>query len=116
MKLGATLPPGVVNQKDSGQPVVRCISLDCNLSVWDPMGKDWSCGESLFKCFKGGMTLIRIAAGNMCKQNCDFGISMNEVTVEIGKAKERLDILDFSWYGPTLDDLDFVWGHCEAFM
>jgi len=24
----------------------------------NPMGKDQSCGESLFKCFKGGMALI----------------------------------------------------------
>ena len=32
------------------------------------------------------------------KQNCDFRISVNEATVEIGKAKERLNILDFLWY------------------
>ena len=53
--------------------------------------------------------------GKTHKQNCDFGISINEMMVEVGKAEEILDILDFSWYWPILDDLDFVWGHGEAF-
>ena len=35
--------------------------------------------------------------------------------VEIGKSKEGLDILDFSWNWPILDELNFVWGHGEAF-
>ena len=35
--------------------------------------------------------------------------------VEVGEAKERLNILDCSWYWPILDDLDSVWGHGEAF-
>jgi len=48
------------------------------------MGKDWSCGESLFKCFKGGLALIReipgvTLAGKTCKWNCDFRISINEM-------------------------------------
>src|SRR5882724_10288177 len=111
---------GSRNGKDSGECIVRGISLNCNLSVQDPMGKDRSCGESLFKCFKGRMALIRempgaTLAGKVHKQNCDFGISVNEMTVEIGKAKEGLNILDFSWCWPILDDLNFVWGHGEAF-
>jgi len=50
--VGCNLPMGVV-LKGQQECIVRGISLDCNLSVWDPMGKDQSCGESLFKCFKG---------------------------------------------------------------
>ena len=84
------------------------------------MSKDWSCGEILYKCFKCGVALIGevpngTLVGKMHKQNCDFKISVNEATVEVGKAEEGLDILDFSWYWPILDDLDFVWGHGEAF-
>src|SRR5882724_7762024 len=71
------------------------------------MGKDWSCGESLFKCFKGRMALIGempegTLAGKTCKQNCDFRISVNETMVEVGKAKERLNILDFLLVGQSL--------------
>jgi len=84
------------------------------------MGRDQSCGESLFKCFKGEMALIGempggTLAGKTCERDCDFGISVNETTVEIGKAEEGLNVLDFSWNWPILDNLDFVWGHGEAF-
>src|SRR5882724_11611917 len=70
--------------KDSSKCIVRGVSLNCDLSVWDPMGKDKSCGESLFKCFKGRVALIGempggTLLGKICKQNCDFRISMNEV-------------------------------------
>ena len=84
------------------------------------MGKDWSCGESLFKCFKGIMAPIRemprgTLSGKMHKWNGDFGISINEAMVEVGKAEERLNILDFLWYWPILDDLEFVQGRGKAF-
>src|SRR5882724_12660734 len=72
------------NGKDSGECIVGGVSLDCNLSVRDPMGKDRSCGENLFKCFKGRMALIgemprNTLAGKMHKWNCDFRISINEM-------------------------------------
>ena len=84
------------------------------------MGKDWSCSESLFKCFKGGMALIGkvprgTLVGKMRKWNCDFRISVNETMVEVGETKEGLNVLDFLRFGPILDNLDLVWGHGEAF-
>src|SRR5882724_8105158 len=111
---------GSRNGKDSGECIVRGISLNCNLSVWDPMGKDRSCGESLVKCFKGRMALIRempggTLSGKTHKQDCDFRMSINEMTVEIGKAEEGLNILDFLWCWPILDDMNFIWGYGEAF-
>src|SRR5882724_5478634 len=83
---GVQFTIGSCDGKDSGECIVRGISLNCNLSVQDPMGKDWSCGESLFECFKGRMALIRempggTLAGKTWKRNCDFGISINEMTV-----------------------------------
>src|SRR5882724_4061558 len=112
---------GSRNGKDSSKCIVRGISLNCNLSVWDPMGKDWSCGESLFKCFKGRMALIGKVPGCTLvfkehKWNGDFRISINETMVEIGKTEERLNVLDFLGFQPALDDLDFVQGHGEAFQ
>jgi len=47
----------ICNWKDSRVHSQR-HHLDCNLSVWDPMGKDQSCGESLFKCYKGGVLQV----------------------------------------------------------
>src|SRR5882724_4618020 len=40
------------DRKDGGKCIVRGIGLDCDLSVQNPMSKDQSCGESLFKCSK----------------------------------------------------------------
>src|SRR5882724_60183 len=74
------------------------------------MGKDQSCGESLFKCFKGRLAIIGempwgTLAGKTHERDCDFGISIDEMMVEVGKAKEGLNVLDFSWYWPILNDL-----------
>src|SRR5882724_5149736 len=97
---------GSRNGKDSGECIVRGISLDCDLSVQDPMGKDQSCGESIFKCFRGRMELIGempggTLVGKTCERDCDFGISINEMTVEIGKAEEGLNVLDFRGTGQS---------------
>ena len=35
------------DQKDCSECIFRGVSLNCDLSVWDPVGKDQSCGESL---------------------------------------------------------------------
>src|SRR5882672_8532465 len=51
----------------------------------------------------------------MHKRNCDFGISVNETTVEIGKTEEGLNVLDFPRFGPILDNMDLIQGHGEAF-
>ena len=88
------------DRKDGGKCIVRGIGLDCDLSVRNPMGKDGSCGESLFKWFKGRMALIGkvpwgTLVGKTHEQNGDFRIYVNEMMVEVGETKEGLDILDF---------------------
>jgi len=40
------------NRKDSGKCIVRCVSFNNDLGVQDPMGKDWSCSESLLSVSK----------------------------------------------------------------
>jgi len=47
--------------------------------------------------------------------NGDFGISIDEMTVEVGQTEEGLNVLDFLGFEPIWDDLDFVQGHGEAF-
>src|SRR5467141_3138116 len=54
-------------------------------------------------------------AGKTHKQDCDFGVSVNEMTIEVGETKEGLNVLDFPRFGPILDNLDLVQGHGEAF-
>src|SRR5882672_1980025 len=66
------------------------------------------------------MALIRkvprgTLAGKTREWNGDFRMSVNEMMVKVGEAKERLNVLDFSGFWPILDYLDFVLGHGEAF-
>ena len=51
----------------------------------------------------------------MCEWNGDFGVTIDEMTVEVGKTEEGLNVLDLPGLGPILDDLEFVWGHGKAF-
>jgi len=49
--------------------------------------------KAFFKCFKGGMALIgemprNTLAGKTCERDCDFGISVNETTVEVAKLRK----------------------------
>ena len=46
------------NGQDGCEHIVRGVSLDCNLSVRDPMGQDRSGSEGLLKCIEGRTTLI----------------------------------------------------------
>src|SRR6266481_6646260 len=66
------------------------------------------------------MALIRkvpcsTLAGETHEQNGNFGISINEATVKIGEPEEGLNILDFLWFRPILNNLNFVRSHCKSF-
>ena len=39
---------------------------------------------------------------------------MNEPPIEVGKAKEGLNVFDLPRFWPLLDNLDFLVGHCQA--
>ena len=64
------------NGQDGCERIVRGISLNCYLSVRDPMGQDRSGSEGLLKCIEGGTTLIgkvprNILACEVREQNDD---------------------------------------------
>ena len=46
------------NGQNGCECIVGGISLDCNLSVQNPMGQDRSGSEGVLKCIEGGTTLI----------------------------------------------------------
>ena len=48
------------------------------------------------------------------EQNCDLQVVMNELPIEVGEAKEGLNVFDLLRFWPLLDDLDFLIGHCQA--
>jgi hypothetical protein len=75
-----------------------------------------SCSESILKideCFTGFLGKLE---GNgftskMSKGNDNFGVVIDESSIEVRKPKERLNILDSTGFGPILDDLDLCLVH-----
>jgi hypothetical protein len=57
-----------------------------------------------------GYTLM----GKASQWNSDSGIVVNKTSIKICKAKERLDVANFSRFGPILNGLHLFVGHCEA--
>ena len=51
--------------------------------------------------------------GETGKRDHNVRIALNEPAVEIGEAKEGLNILDFPWLKPIEDGFDFVAHHRE---
>jgi len=83
------------------------------------VGEQRGCGECLFEFLEGLLAVVQkvprdIFPGEPCEGNCNLRVAVNETPIEIGKPEERHDILGFLGFGPVLDGLDFILGHCEA--
>ena len=48
------------------------------------------------------------------KGNHDVGIVGNEAAVEISETQKGLNVLDFLWFRPILDSLDFSGRHLQT--
>ena len=64
------------NGQDGCTHIVRGVSLDCDLSVWNLMSQDQSSSEGLLKHIEGGTTLIskvprNILVCEVCEWNDD---------------------------------------------
>ena len=84
------------------------------------MGEDRCCGKCLFKCFESRSALIGevpdcTLLGKVREGYGDFRVSINEMSVEVGKTEEQLNVINLSRFRAILDNLDFVWCHGKAF-
>jgi hypothetical protein len=50
----------------------------------------------------------------MSEGSGDFGVAVDEPMVEVGEAKEGLNVFDFPWFWPIEDGLHFVFSHAES--
>ena len=49
----------------------------------------------------------------MHEGNYYIQVALNEPAIEVGEAKEGLNVLNFPWFRPVKNCLDFVLGHGE---
>jgi hypothetical protein len=50
----------------------------------------------------------------MSEGSGDFRVAIDEPAVEVGEAKEGLNVFDFLWFWPIKDGLHFVFGYAES--
>ena len=105
--------------KDGSEGIVQGICFNNKQRAQNPVGQDQHSGEGLFQGHECGAALIGEVPScsfmsEASERNGDFGIFWNKTLIEIGKAKEGLDVFNLSGFRPILNDLDFVGGHSEA--
>ena len=52
--------------------------------------------------------------GKPHERNYNVQVVMDELTVEVCKSKEGLNVLNFPWFWPIRDGLNFLHGHGES--
>ena len=82
------------------------------------MNEHWYKGEHIFQVEEGLLTVVgqvprNSFLGEVGERDHNVQVALDEPVVKIGEAKEGLDVLDFSWFRPIENCLDFVTGHKE---
>ena len=108
-----------LERKDCPQGIVGGIGLDNDWSVWNPMRENRSGGKGRLERFKGFSSVVSEVpfdsfASESSERNDDIGVIGDEATIEIGEAKEGLDVLHLSGFRPILDGLDLSGIHLQA--
>ena len=104
--------------EDGGDGVVGGVSLYHDRSIGGPVNEHQCGGERIFQAEEGLPTVVREVPRNSFSDKAgerdhDVQVALDEPVVEIGKAKEGLNVLDFLWFGPIENCLDFIVGHGE---
>ena len=99
--------------------IVRSICLDNELSIGSVMSEDWHCHEHGLERVECVMALSvevprHVFASEACKRHCDLGVLGDEMTIEVCKPKERLNVFDLSRFGPILNHLNLFGCHGET--
>ncbi|KIM51287.1 hypothetical protein SCLCIDRAFT_143604, partial [Scleroderma citrinum Foug A] len=76
-------------------------------------------GESLLQEVESGATVVgefprSVFAGKPHERNDNVGVVVDETTVEVHESEEGLNVLNFPWFWPVGNGLNFLHGHRES--
>ena len=99
-------------EEDGTGCVLGCVGGDSEGGREIREVEDGLCEEETFEGVKGGLAgggpiPGEILLGEVEKRASDIRIVGDELSVEIGKAKERANIFHLSWCGPIRDAIEF---------
>ena len=108
-----------VDGQNGRDGLVGGICLDSNLLIRDPVVKYRSLRKCTFEGLESFLASVRpdprdVGTSKASKRNGDFRVAVDETSIKVTKAKEGLDVLDFSWNRPLRDSGDFDRRHAEA--
>src|SRR6266581_4453955 len=83
------------------------------------MCQDGGRHEGVFEKMESGTTVIRENprgpfAGEVRQGDHNVGVLVDETLVEVCEAKEQLNVLDLTGFGPVLDGFHFLGGHGKS--
>jgi len=92
--------------------IVQGVSLNKEWSIRGPMRENQSLGKSLLKGAECGVSLgipvpRYVFAGEASKRYNNVRIVGNEMSIEVGKAKEGLNLLEVLWSWPLENSVNF---------
>ena len=99
--------------------IIRGVSLHDDRNVRYPMGEDGRGSKCILKGVESAATGVvevprRVLARQAREWNDKVGVIMDETAIEIGEAKEGLDVLHLAWFRPFHNSGNFVRRHCET--
>ena len=108
-----------VDRQDSSESIVRGISLDDDRTIRLPVEQDRSGSEGLLQVLEGGASLIGeeergTLTGEAGQRNDDVGVVVDEATIEVSEAQERLNVLHVARFRPVLNDFDLSRRHRQT--
>src|ERR1700743_2598945 len=101
--------------------IVRGICFNDPRKSRIEMGEDGSCSKLLFERIERSKTIVgevpsNVLLGEAGERNANVGVAVDEATIEISKAEERLDVLDVTRDGPVEDLLNLFGVHANAVL
>ena len=108
-----------MERNNRSQGIVGGVGFHYERCIRDPMRQN-GCGDECFlQCLESGATSVGEHPGcsftrEASEGDCDVGITMDESPVEVGEAKERLDVLNLARRRPVQDYLDLILGHRKS--
>ncbi|KIN95566.1 hypothetical protein M404DRAFT_165501 [Pisolithus tinctorius Marx 270] len=107
------------DRQNTSNGIVGGVGFNCKQSVRDPVSENRSRTKGILQMGESGVALLgKVPRSTLSReaseQNDDVRVVVNESSVEVCKAKERLDVSHLPQLRPVMDCLNLLSGHGET--
>ncbi|KIO14405.1 hypothetical protein M404DRAFT_120976 [Pisolithus tinctorius Marx 270] len=110
---------GAGDRQNASNGIVRGVSFNCKQSIRNPVSENRSGAEGILQAEESGVALLRkvprsTLSHEASERNDDVGVVINESSVEVCKAEERLDVSHLPQLRPVTNCLNLLSRHGET--